>query len=63
MLSNVDYRKRWERKLKAYRESGILPYEEGGGPNGMLLTTEEREGQGLDADAIEKNIELIQGCD
>ena len=38
-----------------------LPHDEGGGPNGTLLTTEEHEGMGLNADAIQKNIELIQG--
>lgn len=59
MLSNKEYRERWERKLAAYRRAGILPMEEGGGANGTLLTTEEIEGKGLDADDIRKNIDAI----
>lgn len=61
MMSNSNYRDRWKRKLNAYRDSGILPHDEGGGPNGTLLTTEEHEGIGPDADAIQNNIDLIQG--
>jgi mRNA-degrading endonuclease RelE of RelBE toxin-antitoxin system/energy-coupling factor transporter ATP-binding protein EcfA2 len=61
MLSNKDYRHRWERKLDAYRRQGILPLSEGGGENGTLLTTEEREGAGLSADQIKANIEAILG--
>jgi hypothetical protein len=41
MLSNDEYRQRWERKLAAYRRLGILPLAEGGGTNGTLLITEE----------------------
>ncbi len=59
MLSNKEYKERWERKLAAYRRAGILPMEEGGGANGTLLTTEEIEGKGLDADDIRKNIDAI----
>ena len=51
MLSDKDYLKRWERKLAAYREQGILRLEEGGGENGTLLVTEEQAGTGLDAEA------------
>jgi hypothetical protein len=61
MLSNEEYRQRWERKLAAYREQGILPLEEGGGGNGTLLITEEKEGVGLDAEIIKKYIDLILG--
>lgn len=62
MLSNDTYKKRWERKKKAYREAGILPLEEGGGQNGTLLVTEEREGVGLDLNAITANINAILGA-
>jgi hypothetical protein len=61
MLSNEEYRQRWERKLAAYRQQGILPLAEGGGENGTLLVTEENEGTGLDAEEIEKNIKAITG--
>lgn len=61
MLSNDEYRKRWERKLAAYRKQGILPRSEGGGENGTLLITEEKEGAGLDAGQIKDNIDAILG--
>ena len=59
MLSDKDYLKRWERKLAAYREQGILRLEEGGGENGTLLVTEEQAGTGLDAGHIQSNIDAI----
>ena len=61
MLSDDEYKKRWERKKKAYIKAGILPIEEGGGENGTLLVTEEKEGTGLDLKAIMTNIKAIQG--
>ncbi len=61
MLSNDEYRQRWERKLAAYRQQGILPLVEGRGANGTLLITEEKEGAGLDAGQIKNNIDAIQG--
>lgn len=61
MLSDSNYRRRWERKLEAYRRADILPYEEGGGDNGTLLITEEKQGVGLDADIIQRNINAVKG--
>jgi len=61
MIGKEDYRQRWERKLLAYRQQGILPLAEGGGKNGTLLITEEKEGSGLDAGEIRKNIDAILG--
>ena len=61
MLSNDEYRQRWERKLAAYRKQGILPISDGGGKNGTLLVTEESKGAGLSAEIIAKNIEAILG--
>jgi len=61
MLSNEEYKERWERKLAAYRRRNIKPLEEGGGKNGTLLITEEKEGSGLAADEIKKNINAILG--
>ncbi len=61
MLDNDEYRARWNRKLAAYRRQGILPHAEGGGPNGTLLTTEEKLGSGLAAAEIKSNIDAILG--
>ena len=61
LLDRPDYRVRWERKLAGYRNEGIFPIEEGVGPNGTLLTTGEQQGEGLDADAIDRNINAILG--
>lgn len=44
MLGDAEYDRKWTAKLAWYRSNGILPDEEGGGPNGMLLTTTETEG-------------------
>ena len=44
MLHVSRYRLRWEEKLKWYRTHGILPQEEGGGPNGTLIITDEENG-------------------
>lgn len=59
MLSNDSYRERWERKLAAYRKENIITLEEGGGKNGTLLITEEKEGVGLDASRINELIKKI----
>ena len=61
MISNEEYCQCWERKLAAYRQEGILPLAKGGGKNGTLLITEEKEGKGLDAREIMKNIDAILG--
>lgn len=64
MLSEAGYRSRWERKLAAYLKAGIRPPpipSNDDGRVGTLLTTEEREGTGLDLEAIRRNIDLILG--
>ncbi len=64
MLSDDEYRKRWERKQATYRKAQILPPpwpEKDDGRNGTLLVTEEREGTGLDLSAIISNINMILG--
>jgi hypothetical protein len=42
MLYDDDYKKRWEEKNQWYRENNILPFEEGGGENGILIITEDK---------------------
>jgi hypothetical protein len=44
MVGNNEYDERWERKQKWYRDGGVLPVEEGGGPNGALIVTKETPG-------------------
>lgn len=44
MMDNFAYRGNWDRREKDYREAGILPFDEGGGPNGALVVTEEKDG-------------------
>jgi thymidine kinase len=61
MLKDDEYSERWKRKKNAYMKAGILPIEDGGGENGTLLTTEEREGADLDLKKILSNINAILG--
>lgn len=64
MLSDAEYKKRWQRKEAAYRRAQILPLplpEKDDGRVGTLLVTEEHEGTGLDLNAILANIKLILG--
>lgn len=53
MMHDPGYRDRWERKLVWYREQGIVPREEGGGPNGTLLITRDDERGGIDVQSWE----------
>lgn len=64
MLSDDEYKKRWERKKAAYHKAKILPptlSQSDDGRVGTLLVTEEHEGVGLDLKAIQANIKLILG--
>lgn len=42
MLYDLEYKQRWEEKYQWYRDSDILPFEEGGGANGTLIITEDK---------------------
>ncbi|HLW69078.1 MAG TPA: ATP-binding domain-containing protein [Candidatus Binataceae bacterium] len=44
MLGDAEYERKWKLKLEWYRGNGIDLEEEGGGPNGMLLTSTETDG-------------------
>lgn len=62
MLDKPGYAERWARKLVAYRASGVLPVEEGHGPQGTLITTRDDPGGALDSTKIAKVIdEVIRG--
>ena len=59
MMSVPAYQKRWEKKLADYKAAGILPIEEGGGAMGKLITTIERDGEGIDSQKIDEIIKKI----
>ncbi|MBY5508318.1 hypothetical protein HFO81_22550 [Rhizobium leguminosarum] len=58
MLGGVKYDQKWTANLAWYRSNGILPDEEGGGPNGTLLTTTETDG--IDRPQISCHIKKIK---
>jgi hypothetical protein len=39
MMHDKEYRERWEEKKQWYKDNNILPLEEGGGENGILIAT------------------------
>jgi len=53
LLIDPSYRKRWDAKLKWYRDNGVLPYQEGRGPNGALIVTNETDKGGISSGEIE----------
>lgn len=59
MLYDPAYRKRWDAKLAWYRRAGILPHEEGGGPNGTLIVTRDDDRGGLDTAAVAALIDEV----
>jgi len=59
MLLDPQYQKRWGRKLKWYRDNGILPYEEDGGKRGTLIVTQDSGDGGISSKQIEKIIKDI----
>jgi hypothetical protein len=59
MLLDPQYRQRWEHKLAWYRENGVLPHEEGGGPNGALIVTRDTERGGISSQNIEDLIKDV----
>ena len=58
MLGDANYEAKWEAKLKWYRENDVILHEEGGGENGVLLTSTER--QGIDHNRIARLIKKIK---
>lgn len=44
MLGDAEYDRKWKLKLEWYRNNGIKLEEEGGGPNGTLVTSTETDG-------------------
>lgn len=61
MLHVFSYRRRWEDKLAWYRAHGILPHEEGGGPNGTLVITRDESNGSIDSAKITQLLEDVFG--
>ena len=59
MLYDEGYRQRWEKKVDWLRTNGILPREEGGGPAGTLITTQDSATGGIDSEAISQLVEEL----
>jgi hypothetical protein len=43
MFDLPDYARKWELKKHWYAENGVLPHDEGGGPTGVLMWTDDRK--------------------
>lgn len=55
MLARAGYRANWEAKRAWYESHGVLPWTEGGGPNGVLVwSVEGIDGSGINAEEIEQ---------
>jgi len=62
LLHDPAYRRRWEDKREWYRANGVLPVEEGGGPNGALIVTRDQVDGGIDSESIGGMIEKTFGA-
>ncbi len=54
MLTVPSYRQAWEEKRRWYEEHGILHIDQGGGGNGILITTEDSAEGGIDSEVISR---------
>jgi len=61
MMHVRPYRERWQRKLEWYGKQGILPRDEGGGPNGVLVTSEDDVQGAIDSQRVERLIDEVFG--
>lgn len=59
MLSDPEYRQRWNQKLDWLMSHGILPLENGGGPEGTLITTEDTVEGGIDSEVVASLIDEL----
>jgi hypothetical protein len=53
MLERPDYRRSWEKKLGWYHAHDVREAEQGGGSQGLLLTTQESSTTGFDAAGVQ----------
>lgn len=61
MLQRPSYLRRWKQKLEWYREHGVLPHEEGGGPAGTLIVTEDGSDGSISSAAMETLVDELLG--
>lgn len=61
MCTNRGYREDWKRKEHWYRKNDILPHREGGGKNGILLTSRDTKKGGINSEKIEKLVKIVKG--
>jgi hypothetical protein len=59
MLQRPSYRRQWQAKLAWYKSHGILSYDEGGGPDGVLITTQDGDDGSISSDQIEALLDKI----
>lgn len=59
MMSRSLYRRKWEQKLAWYREHGVLPHEEGGGPSGALIVTRDGDDGSISSADIETLVDEL----
>jgi hypothetical protein len=61
LLGDTGYRRRWERKLKWYRDQRILRVDESGERVANLLVTEDDPQGGIDSAAIAESVKRLLG--
>lgn len=59
LLYTPVYQQRWRSKLEWYRQQGVLPLDQGGGPVGTLVTSQDDEHGGIDSVSIAKLISQV----
>ncbi len=61
LMQRPAYRRKWHEKLAWYKEHGILPESEGGGPNGTLIVTQDGADGSISSAAIENLVDELLG--
>lgn len=59
LLQRPSYRRQWRDKLAWYKKHDILPYEEGGAPGGVLITTRDGDDGSISSAQIEALIDTV----
>ena len=60
-LRHISYSQRWKEKQQWCRDHRILPREEGGGPNGTLVTTRDEPDGGINSQATSNLVKEVFG--
>lgn len=61
MLDRKKYREDWKAKQAWYCANGILPFSDGGGPNGTLVTSDDSPQKGVDCEQLEQLARRVLG--